>query len=115
MPQVEDDPVPTGYRNHQRDVGNLNNLPSINGSNLGLVGNQIITGANYTPVQKYSKAPQMAYGSGNKYGYQNNSIDAVNQGYLYRSRSKDAVGLSNQLRSNRYGGAASVIAEGRME
>jgi hypothetical protein len=58
-------------------------------------------------------APQ-SYGSSGKYGYQNN-IDAINQGYLYRSRSKDAVGLQNNLKSNRYGGAASVIAEGRME
>lgn len=116
MPQVEDDPImPTGYRN--RDVGNLNNFPSINGSNLGLVGNSIITGANYTPVQKYTKAPQMAYGSGAKYNYPSgNSIEAINQAYMQRSRSKDAVTLASQLKSNRYGGgAASVIAEGRLE
>jgi hypothetical protein len=59
----------------------------------------------------------MAYGSGAKYNYPNsNSIDALNQAYMQRSRSKDAVTLASQLKSNRYGGgAASVIAEGRLE
>lgn len=70
MPQVEDDPVPL-YRN-DRHVGNLNNLPSIHGShNLGAVGNHIVTGSNYTPIQKSAKAaPQHIYGSHGKYGYQ---------------------------------------------
>lgn len=95
MPQVEDDPMPL-YRN-DKNVTNLNNLPSINGSHrLGAVGNQIIAGnSNFTPIQKSAKAPQHVYGSSGKYGYQyqNSSIDALNAAYLYKSRSKDAVEL----------------------
>lgn len=37
MPQVEDDPLPAGYKNY-KNVGNLNNLPTVKGSNLGIVG-----------------------------------------------------------------------------
>jgi hypothetical protein len=115
MPQVEDDPVPL-YR-QDKAIGNLNNLPSINGSNrLGAVGNQIVTNSNYTPIQKSAKAAPQVYGSNGKYGYQNSSIDALNAAYLYKSRSKDTVELQSYLKSNRYGGGtASVVAEGRIE
>ena len=87
MPQVEDDHhVP----NYMKNIGNLNNLPSVNGANgLGMVGNA------YTPVQKYMKPPIHNYASGAKYlhSHQQNSIDSYNPGNMHRSRSKDALNL----------------------
>lgn len=115
LPQVDNQDAI--LRNNRNVGSNLNNLPTIGASQLGIVGNQANAANNYTPVLKYNKATPSYYGSAQKYGPQASSIESLNPNFLYRSRTKEnqVLGSKNHLNSNRYGGAASIIAEGRLD